>query len=62
MQDYRVFVIGGDGKITQAIELVSSDDEAALAASRELIDGRAIELWQGARRVASLSGESNEGD
>jgi hypothetical protein len=36
-------------------QLVCANDDAAIAVAKRLLDGRDIELWQGARKVTVLS-------
>ena len=44
-----------------ALMLFADNDEDALRHAEQLVDGHAIELWQGARRIATLRPRSNEG-
>jgi hypothetical protein len=46
MQDYKVHFIGHDGRFFKAIDLSREDDSAAIAATKPLIDGHDLELWQ----------------
>jgi hypothetical protein len=52
MQHYRVYVIGMDGRFIRSIDLSCEDDNAAIAATKPLIDGHDLELWQRDRRIA----------
>jgi hypothetical protein len=52
VQDYRVYVIGQDGHFNRAIDLSCDDDSAAIAATKALINGHDLELWQQDRRIA----------
>jgi hypothetical protein len=52
MQHYRVYVIGQDGHFIKSIDLSCEDDNAAIAATKPLIDGHDLELWQRDRRIA----------
>jgi hypothetical protein len=52
MQDYRVYVIGEDGHFIRSIDLVCADDDAAIAAAKQLIERYDLELWQRDRRIA----------
>jgi hypothetical protein len=54
MQGYYAFVIGEDGHITNRVEVICDDDEEAKRCARQMVDGHAIELWQGARMIASF--------
>ena len=50
--DFRAFVIGPDGHVTNRIDLVCDSEDEARERAAQLVDGRAIELWEGARRIA----------
>jgi hypothetical protein len=52
MSEYRVYVIGDDGKFVRAIQLDCQNDGAAIETAKQLIDGHDIELWQRDRRIA----------
>jgi hypothetical protein len=57
MPEYRAYIIGSNGHFCDAIALNCDNDEAASQrvdnlASAEAVD---IELWQGARMVATIS-------
>jgi len=54
LMEYRVYVIGDDGHFIRAVHLVCSDDSAALAQAKQLVDGHDIELWQGDRKLATF--------
>jgi len=34
--------------------LICADDDAAIAAAKQLVDGHSIELWRGARKDTTL--------
>jgi hypothetical protein len=52
MSQYRVYVIGDDGHILMALDLLCADDFAAKEQALQLADGHEIELWQIDRRIA----------
>ena len=52
MQHYRVYVIGQDGHFIKSIDLSCEDDNAAIAATKPLIHGHDLELWQQDRMIA----------
>ncbi len=52
MSDYRVYVIGSDGRFVRAVQLDCSDDAAAIESAKQFIEGHDIELWQRDRRIA----------
>ena len=51
MVEYYAYVIGDDGHITSRIEVIGTDDAEARRLAKQLVDGHAIELWQGTRMV-----------
>jgi hypothetical protein len=54
MPDYRAYILSRDGKIVEAVDFVSDDDEAAKSHTRSLAGGNVVELWQGKRCVEIL--------
>jgi hypothetical protein len=59
MPEYRAYIIGSDGHFREAIAMNCDSDEAAShragnLASAEAVD---IDLWQGARMVATILGK-----
>jgi hypothetical protein len=55
MYEYRVFLLGSDGRIRAAEELMCpSDDEACEHARSILTKCPTVEIWSGDRRVAVL--------
>ena len=50
---YRLYIVGHDGHFQSSVALPDwPDDEAAIAATIELIDGHDVELWNLDRKVA----------
>lgn len=54
MQEYRAYLLGIDGHISERMELESETDEEAVARARRHFNGGTIEVWQGVRIVAKL--------
>jgi hypothetical protein len=55
LPDYRIYLIDHDGHFHSSVPLPNCvDDETAIEAARQLIDGRDVELWQLDRKVAIL--------
>ena len=54
MLEYRAYMIGQDGHIMHRVELLCADDGAATEQALLLVDGHAVELWQGTRRIATF--------
>ena len=52
--EYRAYVIGPDGHFMSWAGLVCPNDEAAIDAAKQLVDGHDVELWSGDRLVATL--------
>ena len=52
---YRLYVMNNAGHIREAAEFECADDRAALDYVADHLDGRAVELWNGARLVAKVS-------
>lgn len=48
MNQYRAYFIDHNNRIAGLKELEFETDEEAIAAARELVDGKAVELWTGA--------------
>ena len=55
MLSYRLYFLGRDGRIAHAVQLECCSDEQALAAVGTHADGRAMELWQQARKVRAFA-------
>ncbi|MCR5876595.1 hypothetical protein LRS10_22055 [Phenylobacterium sp. J426] len=58
MPDYRLYFLGRDGHIQQAADIEAASDEAALEVAQQMADGRPMELWQRAFRLAVIPGWS----
>ena len=60
MPEYRFYNLERDGQAVIArIDLKLDDDATAIAHAKQLIVGEAIEVWEGSRLVANLSGSSD---
>lgn len=57
MPGYYVYIIGDDGHIRDRHSIVCDNDDCAKEKAKQLDDGRAVELWHEARRVASFEPE-----
>lgn len=51
MPAYRLYFVTSGGHIWRAVELDTSDDEAAIQAAEAQRDGSAMELWERDRIV-----------
>jgi hypothetical protein len=54
MQHYRVYIMGWDGHILNAVNLDCADDDAARERAKQLVDGHDVELWQLDRKIAKF--------
>jgi hypothetical protein len=54
MSEYRAYRIGEDGHVASFRAFVCDNDANATVWAKQLFDGHDIELWSGARFVASL--------
>jgi len=54
MHGYRAYAIGPDGHIVGRMDLFCSNDDDAKERAKKLVDGHAVELWDGARKIASF--------
>jgi hypothetical protein len=53
-QEFKAYMIGPDGHISRRIDLLCDSEDDARQRALQLVDGHAIELWQGDRRIAVL--------
>ena len=60
MAGYRLYFLDDNGRIRDAEELEFEHDEAALAQALTRHDGRAMELWSGARVVGKIPRKPSE--
>lgn len=58
MPYYRAYVVGSDGEFQIAHSLDCKDDEAAIEAAKQFVDGNDVEVWQQKRRIARLKHKS----
>jgi hypothetical protein len=54
LQDYRAFVVGGDGHVLQRHEFWCANDEEAKERARQFVDGKDVELWHRDHRIATF--------
>jgi hypothetical protein len=54
MAEYRAYIVGEEGRIVRAVELLCPDDESAKEYAKNLVDGHDVELWQGERKIAKF--------
>ena len=54
MRNYRVYILGEDDHVIDRVDLRCNDDETAKNEARKLAIGQAVELWDGARKIATF--------
>jgi hypothetical protein len=54
MLAYRFYILKADGKIETATNHECADDQAALEHAKNILDRKAIECWQSARKLFLL--------
>lgn len=47
MQEYRAYIVDKNGHVISRIDLICADEDAARERAKQLVDGQAVELWQG---------------
>jgi hypothetical protein len=57
MGEYRAYVIGADGHIQLRVDLVVPDETTARKRAKQLVNGHAVELWEGATRIERFEPE-----
>ncbi|NNM77456.1 hypothetical protein HJG53_11115 [Sphingomonas sp. ID1715] len=54
MREYRLYCLRPNGRIKDRHDFLAADDRAALASAEICPDGFGAEIWEGARRLASI--------
>ena len=54
MEGYRLYRLDGAGKVASAEWIEANDDDAAIVAAKEKMDGHGWELWDRRRLVIRL--------
>ena len=52
VREYRAYILNWDGHIKSRIDLLCLNEEDARERAQQLVDGAAVELWEGPRRIA----------
>ena len=52
--EYRAFTVGTDGHFVGFEPIVCDTDDQAIERAKQLLDGRAIEVWCAERLIAKL--------
>lgn len=48
---YRVFLLASDDSVRDSVPLTAADDAEAMALAAAMVDGQAVELWDGVRFI-----------
>jgi hypothetical protein len=54
MKDYRAYLVGPDGHFKDFKVITALNDEAAVEAAKQFVDGVAVEVWELDRKIAVL--------
>lgn len=60
MSDYRIYCFDGIDRVWAADWIQAASDADALQSAQSISDARKLEVWQGARLVASFSRDANK--
>ena len=52
MDGYCAYILGDDGHISMRIDIETDSEEYAIERAKALVDGHAVELWQGDHKIA----------
>lgn len=58
MGTYRLYRLDGVGKVASAEWIDANDDDAAIEAAKDMMDGAKYELWANSRLVVRLERKS----
>ncbi len=54
MNEYRLYFLDKENHVVRREEFQQADDEQAIAHAKQFLDGKALELWSGARLINRL--------
>jgi hypothetical protein len=61
MPEYRIFSLNPEGKILGPSRIIKAEsDQEAIQQSQQVPDGVIFEIWEGARRIASIGTDEKE--
>jgi hypothetical protein len=60
MSEYRAFLIGKNGKVTDCEDFEAEDDVQAVHIAQQYVDGHDIEVWQLDRVIGKLKRHKEE--
>ena len=60
MHGYRAFIVDPSGHVKDRVEFFCANDDEAKERAKQLVDGHAIELWDGTRQIAKFEPNSRK--
>jgi hypothetical protein len=51
-----VFILGSDGRVQDFVDLFCENEDEAIKAAEQLVDGHDVELWQRESRIERFNG------
>jgi hypothetical protein len=57
MADYRAYIVGQDGHFQTFKVVEAENDEAAVSAAKQFVEGHDVEVWYLARKIAVLKSD-----
>jgi hypothetical protein len=60
VNEYRAFIVGQDGHFASCRTFCCTGDAEAIVWTKQLLDGREVELWSGERFIVRLRGDDGE--
>jgi len=58
--DYRVYIVGRNGRFIGVREIEAPNDAAALRKARQYVDERDVEIWQRERQIGRIVADSTK--
>jgi hypothetical protein len=58
--DYRVYIVGGNGRFIGVREIEAPNDAAVLSKARQYVDERDVEIWQRERQIGRIVADSTK--
>jgi hypothetical protein len=58
--DYRVYIIGEEGRFIAVREIDAPNDHAALRQAKQYVDGKDVEVWHRGRSIGRIAGDHSK--
>jgi len=58
VNEYKIYLMGPDGHIRKAVPVTCGDDQEAIDQAGLYVNRNSVEIWQAARKVATLGGDA----